>query len=128
VIGGLPFSVPPLLAALIIVLLGREQEARVVRTYLPIEVSLGTITQDEYQTVSDPVARKQSILKARREGGSVRRAQQRRFNEIATRLAFFHYHAIKGERPYGPEIQRAEQLRWNLSALRWFMLNPPNRT
>jgi protease PrsW len=128
IIGGLPFSVPPLLAALIIALLGREQEAKVVRTYLPIEVSLGTITPEEYGAVSNPVARKQSIRTAAQEGGSRRRHQQRRFNEIATRLAYFHYHAIKGERPYGPEIRRAEQLRWNLSALRWSMLNSTNQT
>ena len=123
VLGGLPFSIPPLLAALLIALLGREHEARVVSRYLPIEVMLGTITDEEYQTVADPAARKQSLETAQVAGGSVRRNQQRRFNEIATRLAYFHYHANEGERPHLPEIRRAEQLRWNLSALRWSMLN-----
>jgi protease PrsW len=124
IVGGLPFSIPPLLIALLIALLGRDQESRVVRRYLPIEVGLGTLTPEEYETVSDPLARKSALEAARREGGTRRRRQQRQFNQIATRLAFFHYHAIEGERPYLPEIRRAEQLRWNLSALRWSMLNP----
>jgi RsiW-degrading membrane proteinase PrsW (M82 family) len=124
IVGGLPFSVPPLLIAVVIALLGRDQEQRVVRDYLPIEVSLGTITPEEYRDVIDPTARKRSLVRAREQGGSLRRAQQRRFNEIVTALAFFHFHAIKGERPHLPEIRRAEQLRWNLSALRWAMANP----
>jgi RsiW-degrading membrane proteinase PrsW (M82 family) len=128
IVGGLPFSVPPLLTALVIALLGREQEQRVVREYLPIEVSLGTITPEEYQDVVTPEARKRSLARARDQGGSLRRNQQRRFNEIVTALAFFHYHAVKGERPYLPEIRRAEQMRWNLSGLRWAMANPERAT
>jgi len=124
IVGGLPFSIPPLLVALLIALLGRDQESRVVRRYLPVEVRLGTLTPEEYQTVSDPLTRKSALAAARRDGGIRRRRQQREFNQIATRLAFFHYHAVEGERPYLPEIRRAEQLRWNLSALRWSMLNP----
>jgi RsiW-degrading membrane proteinase PrsW (M82 family) len=120
VIGGLPFSVPPVLIAAIIAVLGREQEARVVHASLPVEVALGTITADEYRTISDPAARRRSVQIAWREGGALRRRQQRRFNEIAIHLAYFHHHAIKGERPYAPEIQRAERLRWQLSALEVF--------
>ena len=41
IVGGLPFSIPPLLVALLIALLGRDQESRVVRRYLPVEVRLG---------------------------------------------------------------------------------------
>lgn len=128
VVGGLPFSVPPVLVAATIAVLGREQEARVVRRYLPVEVALGTISAAEYRTISDPAARARSIRAARREGGALRRRQQRQFNEIAIRLAHFHYHAIKGERPHAPEIRRAEQLRWQLSALRWSMANAPAET
>jgi hypothetical protein len=127
-IGGLPFSLPPLLLAIVIALLGRDQEARIIREYLPIEVSLGTLSADECRVVSDPAARKESLLSAQLSGGSKRRKQQRAFNDLATRLAFFHYHAIKGERPYQPEIKRAAQLRWNLSALRWSMRNAPEST
>jgi RsiW-degrading membrane proteinase PrsW (M82 family) len=127
-IGGLPFSLPPLLMAIVIALLGREQEARIIREYLPIEVSLGTLSEDEYQVVSDPAARRESLLIAQVSGGAKLRKQQRAFNDLATRLAFFHYHAIKGERPYLPEIKRAAQLRWNLSALRWSMRNAPEAT
>ncbi|MDQ2682678.1 MAG: PrsW family intramembrane metalloprotease [Chloroflexota bacterium] len=122
-IGGLPFSVPPLLTALIFVLLGREQEERVVRQFLPIEVGLGTLTQAEAATVASPAERRTALREAREMGGKAAWKQQREFNLIATRLAFFHYHAIRGERPYLPEIRRAEQLRWQLSALRWSMLN-----
>jgi RsiW-degrading membrane proteinase PrsW (M82 family) len=126
IVGGLPFSVPPLLVAALFALLGRDQEARVVRDYLPIEVRLGTITLEEYRTASDPAARKASLETAEQTGGSRLRRQQRRFNELLTGLAFFHYHAIKGERPYRPEILRAEQMRWHLSALRWAMRNAPD--
>lgn len=127
-IGGLPFSVPPLLTALIFVLLGREQEDRVVRQFLPIEVGLGTLTQAEAATVTSPPERRKVLREAREIGGKGAWKQQREFNLIATRLAYFHYHAIRGERPYLPEIRRAEQLRWQLSALRWSMLNATAKT
>lgn len=123
VIGGLPFSIPPLLTALILVMLGKEQEERVVRNFLPIEVWLGTISWDEWNEISSPERRRMSLQSARNSGGRRAWRQRQQFNTVATRLAFFHYHAIKGERPYRPEIRAAEQLRWQLSALRWSMQN-----
>ena len=123
VIGGLPFSIPPLLTAVIVALLGREQDERVVRQYLPIEVGLGTLTTAEADGVITPARRKERIVDAQTRNGRPGKRQQKRFNEIAVRLAYFHYHAIRGERPYLPEIRRAEQLRWQLSALRWSILN-----
>jgi hypothetical protein len=128
IIGGLPFSIPPLLTALIVALLGREQESTVVSRYLPIEVGLGTLSGEEARAVTDPSYRKRVFAAARRTGGRTGLRQQQRFNDIATRLAFFHYHAHRGERPYRPEIRRAEQLRWQLSALRWSMLNSARET
>lgn len=127
IIGGLPFSIPPLIMAFVLVMLGREQEERVVRDYLPIEVGLGTLSPLEYRCVVDPGSRKRELHRVKEIGGSAAEQQQREFNEIATRLAFFHYHAIKGERPYLPEIRRAEQQRWQLSALRWSMANAIRR-
>lgn len=124
-IGGLPFSIPPLLTAMIFALLGREQQERVVREYLPIEVGLGTLSASELRAVVDPVERKRALGEAMALGGRTAWRQQREFATIATRLAYFHYHAIRGERPDLAEIRRAEQLRWQLSALRWSMLNAP---
>jgi RsiW-degrading membrane proteinase PrsW (M82 family) len=123
IIGGLPFSIPPLLLAFILMMLGREQEERVVHDYLPIEIALGTITYAEYLNVVDPARRKSELRHMKAVGGKSGRRQQVQFNKAATRLAFFHYHAIKGERPYVPEIRQAEHQRWQLSALRWAMLN-----
>ncbi len=123
VIGGLPFSIPPLLIALILILLGKEQEDRVIRNFLPMEVQLGTITWEEWNSIADPACRKMALSEARKVGGRLGWKRRRQFNVLATRLAFFHYHAIKGERPYLPEIRAAEQMRWQLSALRWSMLN-----
>jgi hypothetical protein len=122
-IGGLPFSVPPLLFALLLVVLGHDQEERVVREYLPIEVHLGTITPGEYETMQSSTHRRDALRAARQNGGKVRRRQEREFQKLATQLAYFHYHAIRGERPHLPEIRRAEQARWQVAALRWSMLN-----
>jgi RsiW-degrading membrane proteinase PrsW (M82 family) len=127
VIGGLPFSVPPLLVIYIIARLAREHEAEVVRRYLPVEVALGMFSAEEWETVTVGARRRAVLEQAAETGGRLRRRQQQRLFEIATKLSFFHYHAIKGERPDKREVIRAEQLRWQLSALRWAMLNSPTR-
>lgn len=122
-IGGAPFSVPPLMVIYIIARLAHEHEAEVVRRYLPVEVALGVFSRDEWETVTDPKRRRAALREAHERGGRPRRRQQGRIFEIATKLSFFHYHAIAGERPDRRGVIRAEQLRWQLSALRWAMLN-----
>jgi hypothetical protein len=124
VVGGMPFSVPPLVIAFILFMFGREKEERVVRSYLPIEVELGTLTREEMADVVDPERCKRSILNAEKSGGKAAVQHQRAFNILATQLAYFHYHAVSGERPDLLEIRRAERLRWQMSALRWSLLNP----
>ena len=124
-IGGLPFSVPPLMVIYIVARLAREHEAEVVRRYLPVEVALGMFSPEEWETVTDGARRRSALEQAAAIGGRLRRRQQQRLFEIATKLSFFHYHAIRGERPDKREVIRAEQLRCQLSALRWAMLNPP---
>jgi hypothetical protein len=121
ILGGLPFTVPPILTAFIFAKLGREQEDRVVRTYLPIEVGIGTLSPVEAANVFDEDKRAARLKSVRQMAGRQGLKRQQRFNQLATRLAFFHYHAQRGERPYGPEIRRAEQLRWQLAATRWAM-------
>jgi RsiW-degrading membrane proteinase PrsW (M82 family) len=122
-IGGLPFSVPPLLMIYIIARLAREHEAEVVRRYLPVEVALGMFSAEEWEIVTNGGKRRAALDLAAASGGRIRRRQQQRLFEIATKLSFFHYHALKGERPDKREVIRAEQLRWQLGALRWAMLN-----
>ena len=122
-IGGAPFSVLPLMVIYIIARLASEHEAEVVRRYLPVEVALGMFSRDDWETVTDPDRRRAALREAEARGGRLRRRQQGRIFEIATKLSFFHYHAIAGEHPDRRGVVRAEQLRWQLSALRWAMLN-----
>jgi RsiW-degrading membrane proteinase PrsW (M82 family) len=122
-IGGLPFSLTPLMLIYIVARLAREHEAEIVRRYLPVEVALGVFSAEEWETATDPARRRIALREANERGGRVRRRQQGRIFEIATKLSFFHYHALAGERPDRRGLVRAEQLRWQLSALRWAMLN-----
>jgi RsiW-degrading membrane proteinase PrsW (M82 family) len=119
IIGGLPFVVPTVLLASIFARLGREQEERIIRTYLPIEVHLGTLTMDEARRLADRRQRDQRVRHLRREDGRIASRRQHAFDTAATRLAFFHYHALRGERPDRETVVRAEQLRWQIAALRW---------
>ena len=119
IVGGLPFVIPTILLAYIFARLGREQEERIVRTYLPIEVHLGTLTADEANLLGDQRRRDKRVRKLRRDEGRVASRRQHAFDVAATRLAFFHYHALRGERPDRETVLRAEQMRWEIAALRW---------
>ena len=119
ILAGLPFTIPPILTAYIFARLGREQEERVIRTYLPIEVRLGTLSPAEAQIVADPDQRRDQIRECSRTRGKRAAKLQRAFDQTATRLAFFHYHALRGERPDADAVRRAEQQRWMVATLRW---------
>jgi protease PrsW len=121
VLGGLPFTIPPILVAYIFARLGGEQEERVIRQYLPIEVHLGTLSSGEAEVIADPERRRQSVRSARERRGPKAARWQKQFDRAAIRLAFFHYHANRGERPFAADVHRAEQLRWQLASLRWAM-------
>lgn len=118
VMGGLPFVIPTVLTASIFARLGREQEDRIIRTYLPIEVRLGTLTPFEADRVIGQHSHRPTLRSLRRKNRSVRERRQAAFDAAAVRLAFFHYHALRGERPDKATVQRAEQMRWRISTLR----------
>jgi len=124
VVGGLPFTIPPILIAFIIARLGLEQEEYVVRTYLPIEVGLGTLTPAEAAALASRAARNQQERDIRLRKGEPAAQNQIAFNIAATQLAFFHYHALRGERPDRADVRRAEQLRWQIATLRWYLTRP----
>jgi len=119
IIGGLPFVIPTVLLAYIFARLGREQEERIVRIYLPIEVRLGTLTSEEAGLLASQRLRDKRIRQIRRSQGRIASRRQHAFDAAATRLAFFHYHALRGERPDRETVVRAEQLRWEIATLRW---------
>ena len=89
--------VPAALVLYAIARMSARRELQILRQELQSEVSLGTITQDEYLTIVDNALRQRALAAARRAGGLALRRRQLAFFHTAGDLAFRHHHLRQGE-------------------------------
>jgi RsiW-degrading membrane proteinase PrsW (M82 family) len=111
-------SVPPALLAGWVALVARRHEVAVVRRHLGAEVLLGVISPREWVATADRGLRARAIREAEAHGGRVAERRQRRFFQLATRLALFNAHLARGERPNAERLLESQRWRWELASLR----------
>lgn len=110
--------VPAVLVLYAIARISARHELEILRTELRAEVTLGTLTPEEYSRIVDLAQRKAALGAARQMGGRRLRGRQLAFFHTAADLAYRHHHRRQGE-VLSPQIAaRDQQDRQRLSALR----------
>jgi len=85
--------IPIFVAVIVISIVARRREGRMVRQQLQPELASGQLTDDDVQSLSSVKARKRAVKDAKR--GGVRDGRKQ-FQEVATELAFLRHRTAKG--------------------------------
>lgn len=111
--------VPPFLAILVIAYRSWRRQLEILRTQLADEVRAGTLTPDEYVTLTNPGARRRAHWNALVSHGVRGWARLHRFARLTSQLAFQKHHAAHGEpEPSGFRNRSDDELRAAISAAR----------
>ena len=110
--------VPAVLVLYAIARLSARHELQILRDQLRLEVTRGTITAAEYQTVIDGTMRQQALVAARERGGRALRRRQQAFFHTAADVAFRNHHRSRGEPATARSTARDEGDRQRLETLR----------
>ena len=113
------FITPGLAILATIAIRSLRAESRLLREHLADEVARGTLTGEEYDTLTHERRHQAALFAAFRAGGLRRWSLQQRFFQAAAELAFCKEHACQGE-PQAPEIFGApeDEFRARLATLR----------
>jgi len=113
------FITPGLVILAAIAIRSLRAESRLLREHLADEVACGTMTTEEYDTLTQERRHQAALFAALRAGGIRRWSLQQRFFQAAAELAFCKEHARQGE-PQAPEIFGApeDEFRARLATLR----------
>ena len=111
--------VPPFLAILVIAYRSWRRQLEILRTQLADEVRAGTLTPDEYVTLTNPGARRRAHWNALVSHGVRGWARLHRFARLTSQLAFQKHHATHGEpEPSGFRNRSDDELRAAIAAAR----------
>lgn len=91
------FTLPPLVALVVIARISGRRELAIMRDQLAPEVAGGVLTPREYDVVTTNKLRKQAVREATGVLGKAGRDDQRRFFQAAAELAFRKHHLSRGE-------------------------------
>jgi hypothetical protein len=111
------FVLPPLAILYVIARRGASTELAVMREQLREEVGYGVITQQEYAELTDGLARKAAMRRARKQGWAAWKTQ-RAFYEAAGDLAYRKHHLAQGERVDPEDREAIVRSRGELARLR----------
>lgn len=111
--------VPVFIGVLVAVYYGLRREGRIVREHLQRDLQVGLLTTQELERLCSVRARMTSSLAALRHGGFGAWRAQRRFNGVASELAFHRSRCARGYRTEdGADAAREEVYRRELYELR----------
>jgi hypothetical protein len=99
VTGYVLFQVPIFVAAVVLAVLARRREGRVVATNLEVYVRSGWLTQGEVRMLASLPERSTARAWAQRTSGDDARTAMRDFQELATELAFLRERMTHGTAP-----------------------------
>lgn len=108
-------------AALVLYAIARtaaRHELEILRQELGVEVRRGTITPEEFTTITDNARRRTALAAAAARGGRSLRGRQLAFFHTAADLAFRHHHRRQGEPDTPAQARLDERDRERLLALR----------
>jgi RsiW-degrading membrane proteinase PrsW (M82 family) len=107
--------VPAFLIILIVIALALRREGQVVREFLVVDLQRGFLTQEEYKQIGSILGRMGSSFNALSQSGVKGWRARRRFNQLASELAFHRSRVSRGI--YSAEADVREQERAYLDAL-----------
>jgi hypothetical protein len=90
--------VPAVLVLYAIARMSSRHELQILRDELRDEVTLGTLTEEEYRTIIDPDLRQSALAAAATRGGRAARSAQQSFFNTSAELAFRNHHWRRGDR------------------------------
>ena len=113
------FITPGLAILATIAIRSLRAESRLLRAHLADEVTRGTLTREEYDTLTHERRHQAALVGALRAGGFRRWSLQQRFFQTAAELAFCKEHERQGE-PQPPELYGTpeDEFRARLAVLR----------
>jgi hypothetical protein len=88
--------VPAFLIILIVIAIALRREGQVVREFLIVDLNSGFLTQDEYKQVGSILGRMGSSVDALSQSGVRGWRARRRFNQLASELAFHRSRVSRG--------------------------------
>jgi RsiW-degrading membrane proteinase PrsW (M82 family) len=100
--------VPAFLIMLIIISFALRREGQVVRQFLVVDLERGFITQEEYKQLGSIIGRMGSSFNAFSRSGLKGWRARRRFNQLASELAFHRNRCSRGVYPAEQDVQAQE--------------------
>jgi len=100
--------VPAFLIMLVVISLALRREGQVVREFLIVDLNRGFLTQDEYKQVGTILGRMGSSFNALSQSGVKGWRARRRFNQLASELAFHRSRVSRGVYSAGYDVQAHE--------------------
>ena len=88
--------VPAFLIMLIVIAFALRREGQVVREFLVVDLERGMLTQEEYQQVGSIIGRMGSSFNAFSRSGVKGWRARKRFNQLASELAFLRSRVSRG--------------------------------
>ncbi len=104
--------VPAFLIMLIVIMLALRREGQVVREFLVVDIERGLLTREEYERLCSIAGRMGSSFSALSQTGMKGWQARRRFNQLASELAFHRSRVSRGirSRNQDPQAQEAAYL------------------
>jgi len=104
--------VPAFLIVLVVIILALRREGQVVRQFLVSDIERGLFTQEEYEQLGSIVGRMGSSFNAFSKTGVKGWRARRRFNQLASELAFHRSRVSRGihSRKHDPQVQETAYL------------------
>jgi len=100
--------VPAFVIMLVVIALALRREGQVVREFLIVDLNRGFLTQEEYKQVGSILGRMGSSLNALSQSGVKGWRACRRFNQLASELAFHRSRVSRGVYSAGYDVQAHE--------------------
>ena len=100
--------VPAFLIVLVVISLALRREGQVVREFLIVDLNRGFLNQEEYKQVGSILGRMGSSFNALSQSGVKGWRARRRFNQLASELAFHRSRVSRGVYSAGYDVQAHE--------------------
>jgi RsiW-degrading membrane proteinase PrsW (M82 family) len=100
--------VPAFLIMLVVISLALRREGQVVREFLIVDLNRGFLSQDEYKQVGSILGRMGSSFNALSQSGMKGWRARRRFNQLASELAFHRSRVSRGMYSASHDVQALE--------------------
>jgi len=100
--------VPAFIILLVVIALALRREGQVVRDFLVIDLQRGVLTQEEYNQVGSILGRMGSSFNALSRSGVKGWRARRRFNQLASELAFHRSRVARGVHSTNQDVTAQE--------------------